>query len=40
MDVVFVWISQYGYAAIFGLLVLGIVGLPVPDEACWFFRAI
>jgi membrane protein DedA with SNARE-associated domain len=27
-----VWIAQYGYAAIFFLLVLGIVGLPVPDE--------
>ena len=27
-----VWISTYGYAAIFALLMLGIVGLPVPDE--------
>jgi membrane protein DedA with SNARE-associated domain len=26
------WVSTYGYAAIFSLLVLGIVGLPVPDE--------
>ncbi|MCU7491835.1 MAG: DedA family protein [Ignavibacteria bacterium] len=26
------WISQYGYGGIFILLVLGIVGLPVPDE--------
>jgi membrane protein DedA with SNARE-associated domain len=26
------WISQYGYPAIFCLLMLGIVGLPVPDE--------
>lgn len=26
------WVSTYGYFAIFGLLVLGIVGLPVPDE--------
>ncbi len=26
------WITQYGYAAIFVLLVFGIVGLPVPDE--------
>lgn len=31
------WISQYGYAAIFGLLVLGIVGLPVPDETLLTF---
>jgi membrane protein DedA with SNARE-associated domain len=27
-----VWISHYGYAAIYTLLMLGIVGLPVPDE--------
>ena len=26
------WIAQYGYGAIFFLLMLGIVGLPVPDE--------
>ncbi len=26
------WISHYGVQAIFGLQVLGIVGLPVPDE--------
>jgi membrane protein DedA with SNARE-associated domain len=26
------WVTTYGYAAIFSLLVLGIVGLPVPDE--------
>ncbi len=26
------WIAQYGYLGIFSLLVLGIVGLPVPDE--------
>jgi membrane protein DedA with SNARE-associated domain len=26
------WITSYGYAAIFVLLLLGIVGLPVPDE--------
>ncbi len=32
MDFLLQWIAQYGYAAIFVLLVLGIVGLPVPDE--------
>ncbi len=32
MEQVQYWISQYGYAGIFSLLVLGIVGLPVPDE--------
>jgi len=26
------WVATYGYAAIFALLMLGIVGLPVPDE--------
>lgn len=31
------WIGQYGYFAIFGLLVLGIVGLPVPDETLLTF---
>jgi membrane protein DedA with SNARE-associated domain len=31
------WIAHYGYAAIFGLLVLGIVGLPVPDETLLTF---
>ena len=32
MEAVAAWISQYGYIAIFFLLMLGIVGLPVPDE--------
>jgi len=31
------WISRYGYPAIFGLLMLGIVGLPVPDETLLTF---
>ena len=31
------WIAQNGYPAIFGLLVLGIVGLPVPDETLLTF---
>jgi membrane protein DedA with SNARE-associated domain len=34
---VLTWITQYGYAAIFLLLVLGIVGLPVPDETLLTF---
>jgi len=37
MHTVFGWISQYGYPALFGLLVLGIVGLPVPDETLLTF---
>ncbi len=32
MPHVFEWISQYGYGAIFVLLMLGVVGLPIPDE--------
>lgn len=32
MSHVFAWIAQYGYGAIFLLLMLGVVGLPVPDE--------
>ena len=31
------WITQYGYIAIFSLLVFGIVGLPVPDETLLTF---
>ena len=31
------WIAQYGYFAIFALLVTGIVGLPVPDETLLTF---
>lgn len=34
---VFEWIGQYGYAAVFGLLMFGIVGLPVPDETLLTF---
>ena len=37
MDLAFEWISTYGYVAIVGLLLLGIVGLPVPDEALLTF---
>lgn len=37
MELVNEWIAQYGYAGIFSLLVLGIVGLPVPDETLLVF---
>ena len=37
MDTGTVWITQYGYSAIFLLLMLGIVGLPVPDETLLTF---
>lgn len=34
---VFHWIIEYGYAGLFCLLMLGIVGLPVPDETLLMF---
>lgn len=37
MEFVFDWITQYGYAALFLCLVLGIVGLPIPDETLMVF---
>jgi len=37
MDSLLQWVSQYGYAGLFGLLLLGIVGLPVPDETLLVF---
>lgn len=37
MDAVLGWLSQYGYAGLFGLLMFGIVGLPVPDETLLVF---
>lgn len=32
MSGVFEWVAHYGYGALFLLLLLGVVGLPVPDE--------
>lgn len=37
MEPVFAWISHYGYAGLFSLLMLGILGLPVPDETLLLF---
>jgi membrane protein DedA with SNARE-associated domain len=37
MEIGFDWISRYGDAAIFLLLMLGIFGLPVPDETLLTF---
>jgi membrane protein DedA with SNARE-associated domain len=34
---VLAWITQYGYLAIFFLLVFGIIGLPIPDETLLTF---
>jgi len=32
METISTWVAHYGYAGIFSLLLLGIVGVPVPDE--------
>jgi membrane protein DedA with SNARE-associated domain len=37
LNTVLDWLSHYGYAGLFGLLILGIVGLPVPDETLLVF---
>ena len=37
MEGVFEWVARYGYAGIFLALVLGIVGLPIPDETLLVF---
>lgn len=37
MDSLLKLIADYGYLAIFGLLALGIVGLPIPDETIMTF---
>jgi len=37
MQALFSWIAHYGYAALFALLMFGIVGLPIPDETLLFF---
>ena len=37
MDSLLQWVAHYGYAGLFGLLILGIVGLPVPDETLLVF---
>lgn len=37
MDAVFGWVAAHGYGALFFLLTLGIVGLPVPDETLLVF---
>src|SRR4051812_5567592 len=37
MELIIQWVTQYGYVAIFALLMLGIVGLPIPDETMLVF---
>jgi membrane protein DedA with SNARE-associated domain len=36
-ETIFHWITQHGYAGIVSLLMLGIVGLPIPDETLLMF---
>lgn len=37
MELFFGLIAQYGYLAVFALLMLGVIGLPVPDETLLLF---
>ena len=37
LETVILWITEYGYVALFFLLMLGIVGLPIPDETIMVF---
>jgi membrane protein DedA with SNARE-associated domain len=37
MDGVFTWVAQHGYGALYLLLALGVVGLPIPDETLLVF---
>lgn len=37
MEPILEWLSQWGYAGLFSLLVFGIVGLPIPDETLLVF---
>ncbi len=39
-DSLVVWLAQYGSFALFGLLALGIVGLPIPDETLMTFAGV
>src|SRR6476659_25336 len=37
MDGVFAWVAAHGYGALYLLLALGVVGLPIPDETILVF---
>jgi membrane protein DedA with SNARE-associated domain len=37
MESVLGWVAHFGYMGIFGLLMLGVVGLPIPDETLLMF---
>ena len=37
MQTIYAWLTQYSYPALFTLLMLGVVGLPIPDETLLTF---
>src|SRR6478672_8060401 len=37
MEAVFAWVAEHGYRALYLLLALGVVGLPIPDETLLVF---
>src|SRR3954465_9757704 len=37
METLLGWLSQYGYFGLFAMLVLGVGGLPIPDETILVF---
>ncbi len=37
METLLHWVVQYGYAALIGSMMLGIIGLPIPDETMLIF---
>ncbi len=40
MKTAFAWIHSYGYIAVFLLVMLGIVGITIPDETALLLSAI
>jgi membrane protein DedA with SNARE-associated domain len=40
MELILHWILQYKYFGIFGLLALGVIGLPIPDESTLMFLGV
>jgi len=37
MESVFAWVAEHGYGAVYLLLALGVIGLPIPDETLLVF---
>lgn len=37
MEGVFAWVAEHGYGALYLLLALGVIGLPIPDETLLVF---